>query len=440
MRGIRITKPHAAMVGLLVVVFLVASACGGGGGAGGGRSGNVALDLEAFGVAIGADGKIVVAGRQDYGADHSTDFALARFTPDGRLDRDFGANGKVVTDVGSGEYLGYDFARAVRVQSDGKIVAAGPSVLPIDSGQQPVFVPRRVPPKECFALVRYTAAGEVDASFGGDGIVRTPFSLDELYSYGEGAAFMPGGRLVLAGVGARIPNSREGASTLALARYLPNGHLDASLGSNGTVEAHFDSGFSAIAVQGDGKIVVAGGDVSRYLQNGRLDRRFGRGGTAAIPFGADGDAGAVVIQRDGKIVIAGSRWPSHANMQFALARYTRDGRLDRTFGNGGLVSLRFGALAGAGALALQDDGKIIVGGGKEMKHGESFVLARYAVDGRLDPTFGNKGTVSMRVGDSWVKTVAIQADGKIIAIGADALARFNIDGRLDRTFGADAER
>jgi uncharacterized delta-60 repeat protein len=180
---------------------------------------------------------------------------------------------------------------------------------------------------------------------------------------------------------------------------------------------------------------------------------FGTAGKVRTDFGGDDIANALAIQPDGKIIAAG-----RTGSAFALARYTRDGRLDRRFGSGGKVVTDFGAPAGkdallsphgAAAVAIQGDGKIVAAGGR----GSNFALARYLPDGRLDPTFGEGGKVVTDVRahpnqfdaywERGANAVAIQPDGKIIAAGAGprdfALARYTREGRLDRSLAAAAK-
>ena len=170
-------------------------------------------------------------------------------------------------------------------------------------------------------------------------------------------------------------------------------------------------------------------------------------------------AGPLVLQPDGKLVVAGaSGGPS--DYRFALARYLPDGRLDDTFGTGGKVTTDFGSpsFAGAGALVLQPDGKLVAaGGGAPISQlaGTDFVMARYLPDGRLDPTFGTGGRVITDFGGGDIAlALVLQPDGKLVAAGFSefqspnpiphderdfALARYLPDGRLDPTFGTGFE-
>jgi uncharacterized delta-60 repeat protein len=337
-------------------------------------------DDVAFGVAVKVDGAIVAAGRAFQGFHRSHyDFALAQYQPDGTLDPTFGSGGKVTTDFFGGD----DWANAVAIQGDGKIVAAG--LAGCD-----------------FALARYTPDGSLDPTFGTGGKVTTDFGYcTQAYA----VAIQSDGEIVAAGY---APTGT--AIDFALARYNPDGSLDSSFGTGGKVITEFgDYAVAyAVAIQTDGHIVAAGGNSSdftlaRYNPDGSLDPAFGAGGKVTTDFGSYDQAYGVAIQTDGRIVAAGS---TNVNADFALARYSPDGTLDSSFGTGGKVITDLGGDNDqANAVAILGDGKIVAAG---------FGLARYNPDGSLDPTFGTGGTVTTAIG---AFDMAIQADGKIVTAG-----------------------
>jgi uncharacterized delta-60 repeat protein len=196
--------------------------------------GNGAVSAQAYSVAVQPDGKIVVAGQANI--DGGYDFALARYNSNGTLDTRFSTDGKVTTNFGSPN----DAAFSVAVQSDGKIVAAGGTILSRGGD---------------FALARYDSNGSLDTSFGRGGKVTTDIAgpSDSVNSI----AVQSDGKTVA--VGRTFIN---GAYHSALARYNSNGSLDASFGRSGKVTAIFggsEEGVSSVAVQPDEKIVVAGG-------------------------------------------------------------------------------------------------------------------------------------------------------------------------------------
>lgn len=280
--------------------------------------------------------------------------------------------------------------------------------------------------------------GNLDLSFGNGGKVITPFD-NSTSDFAYAAAIQPDGKIVSAG----------GISDFLLARHNPDGSLDKTFGTGGKVVTPIgsftDRGF-ALAIQADGKIVAAGATLSnfhdfaivRYNTDGTLDGTFGNGGKVTTAIGTSDDfAYSIAIQADGKIIAAGFTY--NMNEDFALVRYNSDGTLDNTFGVGGKVITQFGSGGDSiTAIAIQLDGKIVAVGWSS-----GFALVRYNTDGTLDNSFGTNGKVTTAIGDSSSAfAIAIQPDGKIIAAGAGgnqnsdfALARYHANGTLDSSFG-----
>lgn len=239
-----------------------------------------------------------------------------------------------------------------------------------------------------------------------------------------------------------------GLAVLTAALAAP-GHLDGRFAAGGKVRTDVGGTdwAAGVAIAPGGDVVVAGGSgsdaaVARYDAAGRLDPTFGAGGTVVTDLGGDDAADALVVQRDGKVVVAGHRGPD-----LALARYSLDGRLDPSFGRDGIVVTDLGATERALRLLLRPDGRLVVAGSRP----DGLVLARYLRDGRLDARFGRNGTVVTRTpGVDW-RSAALGRDGTIVAVGARittgpaqamalAVARYRPDGRLDRTFAGDGLR
>ena len=227
-------------------------------------------------------------------------------------------------------------------------------------------------------------AGDLDSSFGSSGKVTTDFfgGSDDAFH----VIILPNNDILAVG----SANKLGTGSDFALALYRNNGGLDFSFGSSGKVTTDFfnDNDFAeAVAIQPDGKIVVAGAAFSsatdfdfalaRYNSNGSLDTSFGSGGKITIDFGGTQDqALGIALQPNGKIILVGSRLDiSTSNRDWALARYNSNGSLDTSFGSGGKVTTDFGGNDEARDVALQGNGKIVISG-----NGTSFgtgVLARY---------------------------------------------------------------
>lgn len=240
------------------------------------------------------------------------------------------------------------------------------------------------------------------------------------------------------------------------------GSLDLSFGSGGIVTTDFfsdtDVGYS-MAIQSDGKIVVAGEALissdhvfalTRFNVDGSLDTTFDFDGKVSMHVGMeDNTCRAVKVQADGKIVVAGCI-QNGINFDLSLIRYNSDGSIDSTFDSDGIVITEFGsANSSAYSLIIQMDGKIIAGGVKNDSSGINFAMARYNVDGSLDTTFSVDGMAITDFGSgyAYVASVNLQSDGKIVLVGSRdngidydfACARYNSDGNLDSTFGTDGK-
>ena len=349
------------------------------------------------------NGKIVAAGG-----------GIARYLPDGSLDPVFDGDGKVTTGAG----------RGVAIQSNGRIVTVG--------GYPD------------FQVARYRRDGSLDTTFGGDGKVATDLgSEDEAWD----VVVQADGKIVVAGVSLVLDGL---AGDFAVVRYNPDGSLDTSFGSGGVVLTELEGFGFALALQDDGKIVVAGTaglsqvsyDVAlvRYETDGDLDTSFDDDGIAIVDLdnGSNDVATDVALQSDGKFVVAGWVDPIGPEVggDFLLARFSPDGSLDTKgidryldapFGVGGWVTTDFDAGdEEAWAVAIESGGKIVVAGQTGVNPTETpsdFALARYNVDGSLDATFGTGGklTTEFETGANGVRDLAIQADGAIVAVGAGTI-------------------
>jgi uncharacterized delta-60 repeat protein len=253
----------------------------------------------------------------------------------------------------------------------------------------------------------------------------------------------------------------------------PDGSLDPTFGIGGKVITNFGSVFddpAGVAVQRDGKILIAGRSlavdddttdfvIARFNADGTPDVSFGVDGkvTTDIGGGTDDTPSAIAIQPDGRILVVGTTINLRLfHINFVLVRYNGDGSIDSSFGqNGGTVIVEFKSpVADTGsAVAVQPDGKILVGGKTNLTFTISaFALARFNADGSLDESFGSGGKVRLPFPAPYTQAVlsqlAIQPDGKIVAMGSAAtgvvvtnlkfdfaVARFNADGSLDPTFG-----
>jgi uncharacterized delta-60 repeat protein len=417
----------ASAVIVLIMSGQIAQAVDGGLDPTFGTDGKVLTDFDqstdiANAVAIQADGKIVVVGTTYRDNDFSTeDFAVARYNPDGTLDKTFGVGGKVQTDFPNLAAA----ASSVVVQPDGKIVVAG--------GAFPLFTFLGD-----FKVVRYNSNGSLDISFGDGGVVTTRFPEG---SYAFDVALQADGKIIAAGTVFVDFNPGESSNTdFALARYNPDGTPDATFGNGGQVSTDFlgleDDAFSLL-IQPDGKIVAVGSAndpatfydfaAARYLNNGTIDATFGDGGKVHTDLGDQNfdRARSAALQPDGRIVAAGFAISQNGGVQnFAVTRYTASGVLDTSFGAGGVTQIDFGSCCqSANKVLLQPNGKIITVGYANTESSDSdFLLARLSSDGSLDSTFGAGGKVRTSFGDlnGGANGAVLQPDGKIVAVGFQA--------------------
>ena len=230
--------------------------------------------------------------------------------------------------------------------------------------------------------------------------------------------------------------------------------LDPTFGGDGTVtvDTGFDDRGRAVAVQPDGKIVIAGKSnndslMIRLLANGVKDPAFGTGGIVRTDIGGGNDEGkALAIETDGSIVLAGINTVGNDG-KFSLARYTDQGVLDPAFSTDGVTTAAFGPGNDEGkAVEIQADGMIVMAGQAKTGSGHDFALARFDGSGQPDATFGVGGTVTSDFGgvDQEGNSVRQQADGKLVVAGYSgnapnedfAVVRYLANGMLDTSFGA----
>jgi uncharacterized delta-60 repeat protein len=333
----------------------------------------------------------------------------------------------------------YADGNSVAAQRDGKIVVAGyADVGGVDR----------------FALVRYNSDGSLDTSFNSNGKVTTAVGTGTCK--GQGVALQDDGKIVVVG----HSFNAGGQSCFTVLRYGADGNLDTSFGDSGKVTTTVakDSNADSVAMQGDGKIVVAGNSfidggnndfaVVRYNANGTLDTTFNQTGKATADFGAHDLGHSVAVHGDGRIVVAGYS-TNESKKQCALACFKANGNLDTSFNGTGKVTTNFGGDGDAEGqgVATQSDGKTVVVGYATVAGVQRFAVERYKTDGALDTSFGGTGRVLTAVGISGSNAagVALRKDGKIVVAGYAvnnsgrvydfACLRYNADGSLDQSFG-----
>jgi uncharacterized delta-60 repeat protein len=336
-------------------------------------------------VLVQPNGRVIAAG----GGGPASSLCVVRLrSANGTLDPTFGSGGKRVVDFGTDDESVYGAA----LQPDGKIVLAG------DSRLQP-------------AVVRLKANGALDTSFDGDG--------RKLLSWGAigrvtAVVVAPNGKLLLGGF-----SGPEGGD-IKVARLNANGGFDTTFGAGGIATVDFGGTEygEAIARQADGRILVAGRSsvggavVARLRATGVLDPDFGSAGLVTLPGG--GSLSAVLVQPDRNIVVAGN---ASGSATMTVTRLKPDGSLDATFGNAGTTTVAFGSLANPlGGAVRQANGKIVIAG--YTQDGEDVAVARLNANGSLDAAFGTAGKATVDFGAAtFGNAVALAPNGRIVVAG-----------------------
>jgi uncharacterized delta-60 repeat protein len=392
-----------------------------------------------YDVAVQADGRIVVAGHNTTSIGNAaSNFLLMRLTHSGQLDPTFGNGGFVLTDFSNDS----DVAEKVLIQPDGKIVAAGSAY-----GGSLSYTD--------FAVARYTTGGILDNTFGGgDGKVKISFDISE---FAHDIVLQSNGKLVVVGA-SYIGNNHD----FAVARLETDGTLDDNSNGDGgfSGDGKLTTGFgdeeeaTAVAVQADGKIIVAGhafsdspkkSFIARFKSNGDLDGTFGSGGKLTLPAKELWD---LALQPDGKMLTLGWHTPlAGGNRQYALHRLLPNGAPDTTFDGDGIASLDLSGFNQGKALALQPDGRILAMGNNQ----NDMNLVRLWPDGTTFDT-GGQQTHGLAFPPTYqpghrevVNGLALQPNSSFLVAGqlyapnyafSDAfVTRFTSDGLVEAGFG-----
>jgi uncharacterized delta-60 repeat protein len=387
------------------------------------------------------------------------------FAASGHLDPLFAPDGFVTTDFHGLN----DEANGVIVQSDGTIVAVGSAYKQTSQGGSSSFalalsdangmIQKRITtgnpdiPHAMLAqpggkilvvgtsnhhltLARRAQDGSIDTSFGSNGIATAIFGSSTTDESGNAIALQSDGKIVVAG---------RSSTDIAVARFTSDGRLDTSFSFDGKVTTSVglnDSG-NALVIQADGKILVVGTTFTfatkhsfalvRYTSTGSIDTTFGNAGVVITD---GGSANAVVSQTNGDIVVLGTS----DDYDVVLARYSSEGIVRFSFGTNGVQTIDFGGYDYGKAITNAPDNTILIAGYSNAATSRTGILARLSNDGILDTTFADDGKMIGLPGQ--IKAIAFQADGKIVAAGSDAagvtdfaIARYTANGALDTTFG-----
>ena len=286
------------------------------------------------------------------------------------------------------------------VQSDGKIVAVGAIGFSANNVR--------------LLVVRFTADGSSDPSFSGGKVIGAGSVI------GRAVAIQPDGKIVVAGQSTDATGAAMNG--IVAERFTASGSPDGSFGSGGIARALTgDSAAAGDAVvrQPDGKIVVGGsGTITsgtdagyqgaalvRFNSNGSLDGGFASGGVGVADLGPFSVANGIALESDGKIVVGGSaRDPSLQPTLLMAARFNPSGSLDGSFASGGKFVQQYagsgGAYSAANAVALQPDGKVVLAGGALKDKGIDTLIVRLTSGGAPDGSFGSGGVARLPASDT----------------------------------------
>lgn len=373
-------------------------------------------------VAIQPNGRIVAAG-EAWIPDGTASgmIALARYMPNGSLDPTFDSDGRAYLALANYSISASD----VQILPNGKILVCGGAW----NDNQGLFL-----------LARFNADGSPDTGFDGDGIVTTKVGI--AYEYFYAMALQSDGKIVAVGY-----VNLSGYIEVAVLRYNANGTLDNSFGGGdgivSTPTGESDSQAQDVVIQPDGKILAAGYAVAngykdfallRYNANGTPDNSFGGfDGQVTLSLTSKNDqATNMVLQPDGKIVLAGPTGNVNDDSMFGAARFNANGTPDNSFDGDGVALVNINDhFESVSALALQPDGKILLGGCSQQPVGNSYIydfaLIRLGANGQRDFGFGNNGIATLATSPSsdFMYAMTMQPDGKIVAAGNARLGDYN---------------
>lgn len=350
-----------------------------------------------------SDGKFVVTGFS------SGDFAAARFTADGLVDSTYGTNGKTVVSIQAN-----DIPYASAIQPDNKVVIVGTSTV---NGSEYDFV-----------AIRLKTDGTPDSTFGTNG--RTVLSLGG-YQEARGVVIQPDGKIVIAGFADSPNNAYPNAKYPIIVRLTSNGIFDATFNNGsgwssygGSASLGYSMWVYSVALQSDGKIVIAGTTnsagvgatmfVYRFNANGTIDNTMNWFNSRySKAYGDNAGANSLALQLDGKYVLTG-----YNNSDFYLARFNSNGTIDNSFGgvtNAVVLSLTSSNNDEIYASTITNDGKVLVVGAAN----GNFGMARYTSSGAIDNSFGTNGTVVTDLGafDEAYAVFTDSLNGKITVLG-----------------------
>lgn len=342
-----------------------------------------------------ANGDIVVIGTFDQGTTLAAEIGLARYTPAGKLDTTFGTKGITITEINGFESSPVGFA----VEPNGDILVASTATVDLSGGE--------------FTLLRYTANGKLDTTFGAGGIVVSDFPGDDDASV---LLLQPNGQILVGGFHNASSNKGAGAATL-LVRYNSNGTLDTTFGAEGmdAVQIPGLAAPEALALLTNGNYLALGsGAIVEFSSTGALLSTATPGTLAATSVPVSSCCSPAVFQPNGDFLVAQIFGTTRLHSDVQLQQFSPTGAQVTSF-------ITTPVLIGPGEdepqeVVLQPNGQILVAG---LTNGHQTPieggLARLNANGALDTTFGAKGVISPATP---LAAVLVQTDGKIVTIGS----------------------
>lgn len=385
------------------------------------------LTIGYYQILLASDGSITV--QFNYINDLFSDilgFGLVRFTPDGLLDSSFGDDGVLLFPYISQDPDSLDFERAYSlIQPDGKIIAVNKFFNDSDLD---------------FSLVRIDENGNLDSSFGNDGLVITDFDFEDRIS---NIILQPDGKLLVYGVAEGV------SSQFVIIRYNSDGSIDSNFGDNGIIAQNkiSDLGevlYERVFLQPDDKIIAFDAlanstIIKRYNPDGTVDTSFGNNGVVSVATSINISGNDTYLEAyfepDGQILFLAD---TGSNLE--LFRYNSDGSIDASFGDNGTVVIDIGSEDNlglydsynapygtyafyGGSLHLDEQGRILVSGYSDfLDLNETYFVARYLSDGSLDTSFGNDGVIKTSLfkntNNILTTTFSLQPSGNILLSGS----------------------
>lgn len=351
-------------------------------------------------------------------------FINSGFAQPGTLDSSFGTNG--IAGLGFAESAS---GQAVIRQTDGKIIVAG-------------YVGYKFVSSKC-ALMRYLENGQIDSSFGTNGLVVSDFGDENSFSFALAVESQPDGKIVIGG----SIFGDTGRWQFLVARYNPDGTLDASFGNNGKVTTDFgpdEDRVYDLGIQSDGRIIAVGSSneyraMARYNSNGSPDLSFGTNGTVYDDMRSM--IRTITILPDDKFIIASFNWPSAPN--YITERFLPTGEPDLTFGNdGSTVNGDYGYRYFTSGTVLDNTGNIFIAADVRSYEDVTYnAVFKLKPNGLPDSSFGTNGKVLIPYAGR-MNTVLLQQDQKIVMVCGNSgwnykVVRFNSNGSIDGSFGTD---